>query len=307
MSTTKFAKPQRHFSIALLEEHSFVIGLTVRLILMYVLPRLMDDGLLLQGVRYTDIDYDVFTDAAEHIAHGRSPYARHTYRYTPFLAKFLALPLDHKLDGNGFSFHVMSSLLSTKYFGKFLFCIADAICGYIIALLRRRQRASSSSDTQQPSQTQQPLQKQQQKSKQKQQNIILKKIQELIPTPSAKLVDALWWLYNPLPINICTRGSAESLVVLLPVLITVALVNMYQKKNTIIFISNPMLPRDTSNPPPCVSHGHSSRNSYPRQTLPSHLHGIHHGGIRSSGTTADFDDQEITHHKSEGERGGVAS
>jgi len=228
MSTTKFAKPQRHFSIALLEEHSFVIGLTVRLILMYALPRLMDDGLLLQGVRYTDIDYDVFTDAAEHIAHGRSPYARHTYRYTPFLAKFLALPLDHKLDGNGFSFQ--SSLLSTKYFGKFLFCIADAICGYIIALLRRRQRASSSSDTQQPSQTQQPLQKQQQKSKQKQQNIILKKIQELIPTPSAKLVDALWWLYNPLPINICTRGSAESLVVLLPVLITVALVNMYQKK-----------------------------------------------------------------------------
>lgn len=181
-------------------------------------------------VRYTDIDYDVFTDAAEHITHGRSPYARHTYRYTPFLAKLLALPLDRKLDGNGFSFRIMTSLLSTKYFGKFLFCIADAICGYIIALLRRRQRALSSSDTPQPSQIQQPRQKQQQKSRQEQQNGILKKIQEQIPTPSAKLVDALWWLYNPLPINICTRGSAESLVVLLPVLITVALVNMYQKK-----------------------------------------------------------------------------
>lgn len=33
--------------------------------------------------------------------------------------------------------------------------------------------------------------------------------------------DALWWLYNPLAIHICTRGSAESLVVLLPVLLTV--------------------------------------------------------------------------------------
>jgi len=47
---------------------------------------------------------------------------------------------------------------------------------------------------------------------------------------SPELKDALWWLYNPLPINICTRGSAESLVVLLPVLATVAIADMYQKQ-----------------------------------------------------------------------------
>jgi len=44
---------------------------------------------------------------------------------------------------------------------------------------------------------------------------------------SAETQDALWWLYNPLAINICTRGSAESFMVLLPVLGTVWCVQQY--------------------------------------------------------------------------------
>ena len=160
------------------------IGLAIRLILTIALPLLLDDSLLLRGVRYTDIDYDVFTDAAQHVAKGNSPYDRHTYRYTPFLAALLALPYKFRRD------NFVSLVLSPKYFGKFLFCIADAICGYIIFLLRMKQRTKQ------------------------QYNSTLGLSQELI--------DALWWLYNPLPINICTRGSAESLVVLLPVLATVA-------------------------------------------------------------------------------------
>jgi phosphatidylinositol glycan class M len=157
----------------------------------------MDDGLLLQGVRYTDVDYDVFTDAANHIAEGRSPYRRHTYRYTPFLAALLSLPIGRKTSSLS---SAAALIFSTKYFGKILFCVADALCGYIILVLRVRSRRNNN-------------QRQRINGGKHLLNINL----------SQEFIDALWWLYNPLPINICTRGSAEALVVLLPVLMTVAL------------------------------------------------------------------------------------
>lgn len=61
-------------------------------------------------VRYTDVDYLVFSDAASLVASGDSPYKRTTYRYSPLLA-FLLLP----------------NSLFHRSWGKFLFSSAG-IC-----------------------------------------------------------------------------------------------------------------------------------------------------------------------------------
>lgn len=62
-----------------------VIGLAIRLILV-VYSNLHDK---LFAVPYTDVDYKVFSDAARLVTEGKSPYNRHTYRYSPLLALVL--------------------------------------------------------------------------------------------------------------------------------------------------------------------------------------------------------------------------
>eukprot|EP00250_Pteridium_aquilinum_P006969 c16781_g1_i1 orf=186-1535(+) len=66
-------------------------------------------------VRYTDIDYQVFSDAAALVAKGRSPFERETYRYSPLLALIL----------------VPNSLLHPAW-GKFFFSAADLLAGHLI-------------------------------------------------------------------------------------------------------------------------------------------------------------------------------
>ncbi|KAL5333892.1 PIG-M-domain-containing protein [Aspergillus crustosus] len=71
------------------------------------------------AVKYTDIDYMVFTDASRYVSKGESPYARDTYRYTPLLA-WLLVPTTWAIPGF-FSF------------GKALFALSDGVAGWLVA------------------------------------------------------------------------------------------------------------------------------------------------------------------------------
>lgn len=75
-------------------------------------------------MKYTDIDYMVFTDASRFMSHGQSPYLRDTYRYTPLLA-WLLIPTAWQPSWLFFSF------------GKVLFALADLVAGWLLLLVLR--------------------------------------------------------------------------------------------------------------------------------------------------------------------------
>ena len=109
-------------------------------------------------VKYTDIDYDVFSDGAELVWRGRSPYERPTYRYTPLLALLLT-----------------PNAWGHPAWGKLVFAAADLVVGaqlHAILLARRVPRAVARGC-------------------------------------------AGAWLFNPLSVNVSTRGNFESLVAML--------------------------------------------------------------------------------------------
>ncbi|SPO02076.1 related to mannosyltransferase [Cephalotrichum gorgonifer] len=87
------------------------LAFLLRLVLLFY--GLLQDAL--SPVKYTDIDYLVFTDAARFVSLGGSPYDRETYRYTPLLA-WLLVPTTWFFS-----------------FGKVIFAAADLVAGWLVA------------------------------------------------------------------------------------------------------------------------------------------------------------------------------
>ncbi|XP_041985608.1 GPI mannosyltransferase 1 [Aricia agestis] len=76
-------------------------------------------------VPYTDIDYQVFTDAAKYVYNGESPYKKHTYRYSPLLAMILT-----------------PNVFLDKTFGKKLFCVFDMLNAILLKKIVENQTDS---------------------------------------------------------------------------------------------------------------------------------------------------------------------
>ncbi|KAL9084593.1 MAG: hypothetical protein Q9159_005142 [Coniocarpon cinnabarinum] len=82
------------------------------------------------ALKYTDIDYYVFTDAARYVQREQSPYLRDTYRYTPLLA-WMLVPT--------------SWSESWFHFGKALFALGDVLTGWLIILILQRTKGFNAS------------------------------------------------------------------------------------------------------------------------------------------------------------------
>ena len=80
------------------------------------------------SLRYTDVDYSVFSEGARLLWSGQSPYLCKEYRYTPLIGLLL-----------------QPNIFLFKIFGKFLFLLADCMCGCLIyAIVRERSQYSTS-------------------------------------------------------------------------------------------------------------------------------------------------------------------
>ena len=105
---------------------SWLFNSTSRIILLSIILRAV---LLVYGIyhdahsplKYTDVDYYVFTDAARFVHNHQSPYNRETYRYTPLLAWLL----------------VPTAWPGWFSWGKVVFSLGDVAAGWTMVLILR--------------------------------------------------------------------------------------------------------------------------------------------------------------------------
>lgn len=130
-------------------------------------------------VKYTDIDYLVFTDASRFVASEGSPYDRETYRYTPLLA-WLLVPT-----------------VWLPSFGKVVFAAADLVAGWLIARILIEGDGDSGGNG---------SGKKDPKGKGGQ------RVEPRGMEPERAYRFAAIWLLNPMVATISTRGSSEGLL-----------------------------------------------------------------------------------------------
>lgn len=158
-------------------------------------------------VPYTDVDYKVFSDAARHVIHNRSPYNRHTYRYSPLIA-YLLTP----------------NVLLHPLFGKLLFCLADLLVAFLIRKLVFFNITDWMSQFESYTSKTAPIECAKKPTKTRKGRLV--KYNLKIQTAHYWAQRAmLFWLYNPMTIAISTRGNSDSLACLL-VIVTVYLIQV---------------------------------------------------------------------------------
>lgn len=162
-------------------KYHLLISLFIRII--FIVYGLYQDSV--SNVQYTDVDYKVFTDASRHILNNKSPYERHTYRYTPLLALLLT--------PNLFLHHT---------FGKLLFSMFDILVAIIIQKIIINNLFEYE------------YMKRSEIYKIKQLSIHKMKCENTYKNSKFVLkanICAMLWLYNPLAITISTRGNCDSI------------------------------------------------------------------------------------------------
>lgn len=158
-------------------------------------------------LKYTDIDYLVFTDAARFVSRGESPYARETYRYTPILA-WLLLPSTWTAGAQWGPLAAKVINAAWFSFGKVLFAAADLVAGWLIERV-----LVMGTDVPAPSSSQ----GNEKETKKEEENGGRtggggRGGRGRGMAPSRARAFAAIWLLNPMVATISTRGSSEGLL-----------------------------------------------------------------------------------------------
>ncbi|KAL3116782.1 hypothetical protein niasHT_004283 [Heterodera trifolii] len=142
-------------------------------------------------VNFTDIDYEVFTEAALLAREGHSPYEQSEYRYTPLIS-WLLVPNGQYAD-----------------FGKVLFCAIDVLVAFLHLLIlenRQQNRKKSSSQNE-------------------------RKTIHLSSIVAPRHFGVLFWLFNPFTAIISARGNCDAIICALVLLALFLLIRVLQRKN----------------------------------------------------------------------------